>query len=249
MRFLDFSAEDLNRFMRVQPANLSEGEARRRPVSVHLESLIGAGKSSLLEGVRELGNISVIPEDLEEWQAVPLTPLAGRPGGHGNLLQAFYGEPKAYCAAFESLVSLTKAQRHYQTVDTYFKVMERSIHSAQFVFVEMLAESGVMDQFSHAVSLKHYEHHTSGGRCAVDLFVYLEVPPEVSYERILRRGRPEEAGLTLDYLRRLAKKHDEFLGQHNPCQILRINGNQSKEAVKREFVHKLVGVPEIGMFL
>jgi deoxyadenosine/deoxycytidine kinase len=127
--------------------------------------------------------------------------------------------------------------------------MERSIHSAQFVFVELQAECGIMDRYTHSVAFQHYKHFTSNSACAVDLFLYLEVDPEVAFERIKKRGRPEEVGMTLGYLKTLAKKHEEFLGSHNPCQVLRVDGNQSKADVFDEVIEKLMAIPEIGKWL
>ena len=42
-------------------------------------------------------------------------------------------------------------------------------------------------------------------------FIYLRTPAEVCYERIIKRGRKEEESVTMDYLKRIEEKHENWL--------------------------------------
>ena len=45
----------------------------------------------------------------------------------------------------------------------------------------------------------------------VDLIVYIRTDPGLLQERIMRRGRAEEEGLSLQYLQALHEKHEQWL--------------------------------------
>ena len=44
-----------------------------------------------------------------------------------------------------------------------------------------------------------------------DGIIYLNVNPEKCYERIIKRGRPEESDLPLDYLKQIDLKHEQWI--------------------------------------
>lgn len=45
----------------------------------------------------------------------------------------------------------------------------------------------------------------------LDLIIYLRTSPEVAYERMMDRGRKEEAGAPLEYLRLLHDAYEDWL--------------------------------------
>jgi deoxyadenosine/deoxycytidine kinase len=83
--------------------------------------------------------VTTVEEDLVKWQAVP-----GCESGDGNLLALFYGDPMQWAHHFESYVLMTKAEGHQLIVPTRMKLMERSIHSAAFVFCELMKAEGFL---------------------------------------------------------------------------------------------------------
>jgi deoxycitidine kinase len=44
-------------------------------------------------------------------------------------------------------------------------------------------------------------------------FIYLQTDPEMCYERLLKRNRSEEAGVSIDYLKKLHERHEKWLIQ------------------------------------
>lgn len=67
--------------------------------------------------------------------------------------------------------------------------------------------------------------------------VYLRSTPEVVYDRIKARGRPEEKGITLDYLKELHQTHEDWLmkGKNNEIPVLVMDANKTMEEVKEQF--------------
>lgn len=56
-----------------------------------------------------------------------------------------------------------------------------------------------------------YRQLTALTDCQADLVVYLRTDPHTCLARVLGRGRPEEAGLTLGFLTDLHQLHEEWL--------------------------------------
>lgn len=56
-----------------------------------------------------------------------------------------------------------------------------------------------------------------------DLVVYLQARPEVLYKRIKKRDKSYERGLTLDYLREVARAYSEFFFRYDETPLLVVN--------------------------
>lgn len=69
--------------------------------------------------------------------------------------------------------------------------------------------------------------------------MYLRTSPEVVFERIKARGRPEETGISLEFLTDLHDIHEEWLLTNNnnigETQVLIINANHSLKDVIQQY--------------
>jgi deoxyadenosine/deoxycytidine kinase len=65
-----------------------------------------------------------------------------------------------------------------------------------------------------------------------DLLLYLQAPVPVLMERIRRRGRSIETGITEEYLSLLESYYDEWLATFDLCPVLTIRSDDL------DFVHK-----------
>ncbi|MEE3061766.1 MAG: deoxynucleoside kinase, partial [Verrucomicrobiota bacterium] len=85
-----------------------------------------------------------------------------------------------------------------------------------------------------------------------DLLLYLRVEPEISLQRVAERGRKAEAGITLDYMRKLHHGYERFIEEMDRyTRVLVIDWNQfleidevvdrisEKASEKREFLRGL----------
>lgn len=75
--------------------------------------------------------------------------------------------------------------------------------------------------------------------------VYLRSTPEVVYERMKARGRPEESSVTLEYLQQLHDSHERWLmtndEKFNTIPVLVLNADTTLDEIINQYKkHELV---------
>ncbi len=131
----------------------SSSSSSERPFTVVVEGNIGSGKSTFLahftKAVEELRRQEALENILEDGEKEePLVDVLAEPvdkwrnlNGH-NLLQLMYSQPGRWSMAFQSFVQLTMMKLHLQRSKRPIKMMERSLHSGRFCFIENLYRYG-----------------------------------------------------------------------------------------------------------
>merc|ERR1719282_976534 len=113
----------------VQNISRSMSSTSRRPYTVIVEGNIGAGKTTFLQPFLKHENIvQVCTEPVEKWRNLQ---------GH-NLLQKMYEDPSRWSMLLQTYIQLTMVQLHNQPCQKPVKIMERSLLSARYCFVENL---------------------------------------------------------------------------------------------------------------
>lgn len=169
-----------------------------------IEGSIGAGKSTFLSLMNKYLDINPVFEPVDQWQNV---------GGGQNLLQKFYEDTARWAYTFQTFAFVTRVvQQNNNLLNGHpVQVLERSVYSDRYVFAKNCFEMGLMsalewqlyqDWFTWLVD--NYTHRPTG-------FIYLRTSPEVCYERIKLRERSAESSISLDYLKRLHDKHEQWL--------------------------------------
>ncbi|KAJ8937138.1 hypothetical protein NQ318_019403 [Aromia moschata] len=97
-----------------------------RPFTVIVEGNIGSGKTTFLNHFNKFDNVSILAEPIEMWRNC---------NGY-NLLDFMYKDPIKWSFTFQSYVQLTMLRQHSYKTSTSIKLMERSIYSARYCFVE-----------------------------------------------------------------------------------------------------------------
>lgn len=168
-----------------------------------LEGTIGAGKSTFLKLLSQhLPHISVKLEPIDTWQSQE----------HGqSLLGNFYKNPIRWAYTLEIFTLICRVQEHRKEQKTINPtVVERSIYSGHYVFARNSYESGFMNDLEWNMYNQFFNFLTI--QCQPPLgFIYLQVSPEVAFERIKKRNRSAETTLTLDYLHQIGLQHEKFL--------------------------------------
>lgn len=196
----DMTIEDLEKLDGVQ--GLKEFcQKRTKKFTVSIEGNIGCGKSTLLQYFQNCPTVQTLVEPVDKW-----TNLKGH-----NALQLLYEDPQRWSMSFNQYALLTRLEMHKQKTVEPVKMVERSLYSTRYVFVENSFNSGELTSLEYTVLCDWFDFITDSQKVKVDLFVYLRAPPEVCYERIHKRHRKEEEGVPFEFIESLHDLHEDWL--------------------------------------
>lgn len=172
-----------------------------------VEGVIGSGKTTFAKEVGKRLNLRVIEE-----------PVGKGEGISNPYLERFYQNPKQY--AFGMQMFLLHKRYAMQQLASFEAtgvggyagaILDRSL-SGDRVFAKMHMQEGNIDPLDwETYEMAHsYMCHTL---LPPTLLIFLDVLPETAYRRMQRRARGAEAGVPLEYLRRLADGYQELLAE------------------------------------
>jgi len=176
------------------------------PHLILIEGNIGAGKSTLVQHLTNLcprEQYTIIPEPVHKW-----IDLLGEVQS-GNL------DPKIFqFVVLQSIVHATLTSLAAAPPNTTL-VMERSLLSNLNVFA---ASTFTIDDPAHTAYLKAWElANECLPRATKTTLLYLRAPPNICFQRIAARARPQETAISLNYLEHLHHLHDTWLLHQPNC--------------------------------
>jgi len=180
---------------------------------IAISGLIGAGKSTLADALGAAMKMKVYHEEVKE----------------NPYLAPFYTNMKEHAFALQvHLLERRMCQQQQimwtqRTTDSERGVVQdRSIYE-DLVFARMLHKQGLMSELN--LQTYHQLFKTVLKMLsAPSLIVYLDVAPEEALRRIKQRGRPMEAGITLQYLTDLHAEYEAFIDDiSKSIPVLRID--------------------------
>lgn len=169
-----------------------------------VEGNIGAGKSTFLRLLQNHFSAQFIFEPHEEWQNV---------GGH-NLLDKFYTDKERWAYTFQSYAFITRmrADEEGDKKSSHpVHILERSIYSDRYCFAKNCFEMGVMSALEWKLYQEWFEWLIESKQYRPDGFIYLQTDPEVCFERMITRNRSEESAVSIEYLKMIHQKHEDWL--------------------------------------
>ncbi|OQV23520.1 putative Deoxynucleoside kinase [Hypsibius exemplaris] len=212
-----------------KPAEYSPKRPKTSHSTVIVEGNIGSGKAQLLNYFSTFPSVQVCEEPIELW----------RNKNGQNLLDLMYKDPKANSFAFQNYVLETMLDLHDQGMEKPVSMIERSFYSARYIFVENLKRNGLLTESEyHALEKQFQSYLTAETRnTKVDLILYIRTDPEIAHQRIMHRGRAEELSISVDYLRELHSRYEDWLCSGKfpiPAPIMVIDGNVSIKEVREQ---------------
>lgn len=199
-----------------------------------IEGNIGAGKTTLIEKLENNpefledllqnklfinGNnttndkkpkICLLREPVDIWSTV-------KDADGLTILENFYKDPKKWSFTFQVMAFTTRLSEMRRTIkenaDCDILICERSLEADKHIFAKMLYDDGLIDPMSYQIYLKMYNEFSE--EFAMDGTLYLNVSPEVCFERIAKRGREGESNISLEYLEKCNKYHMEWFASES----------------------------------
>ncbi|XP_034465380.1 thymidine kinase 2, mitochondrial isoform X2 [Hippoglossus hippoglossus] len=168
---------------------------------IWVEGNIASGKTTCLEYFSKTSNIEVLTEPVSKWRNVR---------GH-NPLALMYQDPERWGITLQTYIQLTMLDRHLSSTTAPVRMMERSLFSAKYIFVDNLFRSGKMPEVDYAVLSEWFDWITTNISIPVDLIVYLQTSPQTCHERLKQRCREEEKVIPLEYLESIHQLYEDWL--------------------------------------
>jgi len=100
-------------------------------------------------------------------------------------------------------------------------ILDRSIYEDAYIFARALHHLGNLNERDY-LSYRRIFELVVGNLPAPDLLIYLRAPVPVLVERIQRRARTIETGITAEYLSLLESYYDDWIKTFDVCPVLTI---------------------------
>ena len=192
---------------------------------IGISGLIGAGKTTLAKALGKVLNLPVYYEPIIE----------------NEYLEDFYRDMKRYSYSFQIYLLNCRFRQHQQVLwNGTGGIQDRTLYEDS-IFAKVLYEDGNMEEREYKTYLNLFKSMSNFMKKNT-LIIHLDCKPEESLERIKRRARGCETGITLDYLQKLYKGYEEFIKQISKViPVLRINYSKFKtaeemaEIIKKEY--------------
>ncbi|KAJ0087231.1 hypothetical protein Patl1_07765 [Pistacia atlantica] len=195
----------------LKDSNSDDKPTPKKRITLCVEGNISVGKTTFLQRIanetlelRDL--VEIVPEPIDKWQNVG--------PDHFNILGAYYDEPERYAYTFQNYVFVTRVMQERQSSVGIkpLRLLERSVFSDRMVFVRAVHEAKYMNEMEISIYDSWFDPVVSVLPGLIpDGFIYLRATPDTCHKRMMLRKREEEGGVSLDYLRSLHEKHENWL--------------------------------------
>ncbi|MCC6260349.1 MAG: deoxynucleoside kinase [Anaerolineales bacterium] len=170
---------------------------------------IGAGKTSLTER---------IGARLGWWTGYES--VADNP-----YLSDFYTDMRAWSFHLQIFFLGHRADQYLEASrDARSSILDRSIYEDAHIFARALHHMGNLAERDY-LAYRHLYELVVAGLPRPDLLIYLKAPVPTLMNRIRRRARNMETGISADYLALLNSFYDEWLNGFDLCPTLTIQTN------------------------
>lgn len=169
-------------------------------------------------------------------------------------LPDFYRDMRSWSFHLQVFFLGHRAEQHkalFKSPDS--AIIDRSIYEDAHIFARALNHLGNLTDTDYQTYLKVYDLVTSN-LPKPDLLIYLKTPVPVLMERIQKRAREIETGISADYLALLDRFYQEWMASFEQCPVLTIlsadldfvHEEKHLDIVVERIQEKLAGKEEIS---
>jgi deoxyadenosine/deoxycytidine kinase len=169
------------------------------------------------------GNIGVGKTSLTERIGARLGWTTGYESVSDNpYLSDFYADMKSWSFHLQIYFLGHRARQYLDLAgDSRSVILDRSIYEDAYIFARALYHLGNLNERDY-MSYRRLFELVVGSLPAPNLLIYLKAPADVLMERIRRRARGMETGISAEYLSLLDSFYDEWLASFDLCPVLTI---------------------------
>ncbi|OGO28679.1 MAG: deoxynucleoside kinase [Chloroflexi bacterium RBG_16_52_11] len=198
---------------------------------------IGAGKTSLTERLGER------LDWLTAFESVTDNPY----------LADFYKDMRSWSFHLQIFFLGHRAEQYLEMARLpQSAILDRSIYEDAYIFARALYHLGNLNERDY-YSYRSVFELIIGSLPSPDLLIYLKAPVSILVERIRRRGRDIESGVTYEYLALLDSFYDDWLETFDLCPVLTIRSDdldfvhhsRHMDIVVQRIQEKLAGKEEV----
>ncbi|MEW5958080.1 MAG: deoxynucleoside kinase [Chloroflexota bacterium] len=170
------------------------------------------------------GNISVGKTSLTERVGTRLGWRVGYESVTDNpYLADFYADMRRWSFHLQVFFLGHRAQQHLELLHAgESAIADRSIYEDAYIFARALYHLNNLNQRDYQAYRRIFDL-VIAGLPRPDLLLYLHAPVPVLLDRIQRRGRAIERGITADYLSLLDTFYEEWIQSFDLCPVLTIH--------------------------
>jgi deoxyadenosine/deoxycytidine kinase len=168
-------------------------------------------------------------------------------------LSDFYADMHQWSFHLQIFFLGHRAQQHDELANAAESaIADRSIYEDAFIFARALHHLGNLEERDYEAYRRIFDRVVAG-LPRPDLLLYLKAPVPVLMERIRRRGRSIETGITSDYLALLDTFYGEWIANFDLCPVLTIPSQdldfvhrpQHLDIVVQRILDKLAGKEDV----
>jgi deoxyadenosine/deoxycytidine kinase len=198
-----------------------------KPILISVEGNIGAGKSTIIDHLKDhmKGNTDImfLKEPVDIWETIKDTKT------DENILQKFYNDSNKYAFSFQVMAYVTRLSTIRTAIrenpDCKVIICERSLDADKNIFAKMLYEDNKIEDINYQIYLHFYNEYVKDYK--LDGIVYINADADVCYQRTVKRSRNGESSITQEYLQKCKDYYDEWLFTNNKdTDILNIDANE-----------------------
>jgi deoxyadenosine/deoxycytidine kinase len=152
--------------------------------------------------------------------------------GDNPYLAEFYADMRQWAFHLQVFFLGHRARQHLELADSpRSAIADRSIYEDAYIFARALHHLGNLSERDYKSYRAVFELLVDGLQ-PPDLLLHLRAPVEVLMERIRRRGRKMERGISIEYLRLLDRFYEEWMDGYDLSPVLAIRTDDL------DFVHQ-----------